>query len=347
MEIDTVGFFNNMCATTLIQEDKESVEEKVDKGYMKMFSSCQEFQREGSGWAIDKFLHLKLMMGIYKPLKGSKHFKIPDKVHDNGGVLNIDNKDNKCFLWCILAALHPAKQNVCRVSNYTQYEDELNMKGITYPVAVKQVPKFEKQNDISVNVFGYEEGYFPLYISPDQKETHVNLLLIPDDDNSHYCLIKYLNKMLSHQTKHNSETFFCTYCLHGFSREDLLVKHKPLCKNYGIQHTLLPDEQNKWMKFMNIKKMLKVPYVIYTDFECILEPSTGKKTIHKHKACLVVSSVDHEKRKAVVYRGEDAVEHFLKNITHEVDKLMKHIKKTNIPIIMTKEDEISFQEAMK
>ena len=72
------------------------------------------------------------------------------------------------------------------------------------------------------------------------------------------------------------------------------------------------------MKFMNIMKILKIPYVIYADFECILESSTEKKTIHKHKACgysyLVVSSVDHEKRKAVVYRGEDAVENFLKTL---------------------------------
>ena len=82
------------------------------------------------------------------------------------------------------------------MTKYQEYEDEVNMKGITHPVAVKQVPKFEKQNNISVNVFGYEEGYFPLYISPDQKETHVNLLLIQDEDNSHYCLIKDLNKML-------------------------------------------------------------------------------------------------------------------------------------------------------
>ena len=36
------------------------------------------------------------------------------------------------------------------------------MEGITYPVAVKDVPKFEKQNEISVNVFGYEDGYYPL-----------------------------------------------------------------------------------------------------------------------------------------------------------------------------------------
>ena len=52
------------------------------------------------------------------------------------------------------------------------------MSSIDYPVAVKDVSKFEKQNDISVNVFGYEEVYYPLYISRNQKEKHVNLLLI-------------------------------------------------------------------------------------------------------------------------------------------------------------------------
>ena len=71
------------------------------------------------------------------------------------------------------------------------------MKGITYPVAVKKVPTFEKQNNISVNVFGFEDEYYPLYISPEQKEIHVNLLLIHDEEKSHYCLIKNLGMMLS------------------------------------------------------------------------------------------------------------------------------------------------------
>ena len=43
-EIDAVGFFNSICSTTLIHEEKDSVENKVDEGYMKMFNSCQEFQ---------------------------------------------------------------------------------------------------------------------------------------------------------------------------------------------------------------------------------------------------------------------------------------------------------------
>ena len=216
-EIDTVGFFNSYCTTTLIHEEKEFLEEKVDEGYMKMFNSCQEFQRVGSGWAIDEMLHLKLMMGVYKPLKGSKHFKLPDKVHKNKGVLNIDNTDEKCFLWCILAALHPLAQNPHLSKNYEEHQGELNMKGITYPVTVKQVPRFEKQNNISVNVFGYEdESYYPLFISKDQKDTHVNLLLIQNHESSQYCLMKNLNKMLSSENKQNGETIFCTHCLHGF-----------------------------------------------------------------------------------------------------------------------------------
>ena len=61
-----------------------------------------------------------------------------------------------------------APQNGHRVEKYTPYENELSMEGITYPVAVKDVPKFEKQNDISVNVFGHKDRYYPLYISKDQ-----------------------------------------------------------------------------------------------------------------------------------------------------------------------------------
>ena len=95
---------------------------------------------------------------------------------------------------------------------------------------------------------------------------------------------------------------------------------------------------------------VKVPYVIYADFESILNKS-DKNTIHKNRACgysyLVVHSVDQEKCQAVIYRGEDAVEHFLKNITNEVDGLMKHIENTNIPMMLSEEDELNFKQATK
>ena len=45
-----------------------------------MFVDCQEFQREGSGWAIDEVVYLKLMMAKYVPLKGSQYIDLPPKV---------------------------------------------------------------------------------------------------------------------------------------------------------------------------------------------------------------------------------------------------------------------------
>ena len=71
-----------------------------------MFAACQEFQKEGSGWAVDEVLHLKLLIGKYKPLKGSQYFELPKKIAKTGCILNIQNKDDKCFLWSILAHLH-------------------------------------------------------------------------------------------------------------------------------------------------------------------------------------------------------------------------------------------------
>ena len=45
---------------------------------------------------------------------------------------------------------------------------------------VQDIPKFKKQNPtLSINLFGYEEkDLFPVYISEQEREQHINLLLI-------------------------------------------------------------------------------------------------------------------------------------------------------------------------
>ena len=45
-------------------------------------------------------------------------------------------------------------------------KSSLNFNGINFPVAIKDIPKIEKMNNISVNAFGYEnKRTFPLYLS--------------------------------------------------------------------------------------------------------------------------------------------------------------------------------------
>ena len=89
--------------------------------------------------------------------------------------------------------------------------------------------------------------------------------------------------------------------------------------------------------------MLKVPFVIYADFECILSPlSNGKNKSHLHEPCgysyLVVSALEGAQREVVCYRGDNMVEHFFNDMIKESDYLLEHLK-TNIPMIFTEEDE--------
>ena len=331
-------------------EDEDLVNESINEAFFRLFNNCENFKDlQGTGWSINEILHLKLMMGKYKPLKRSQYISLPTVVRKNKAVLNIQNSDDKCFLWSVLASIHevPHTEHPHRVTKYVQYENELIMKGISYPVAIKDIPKFEKQNNISVNVFGFEESSYPLFISEQQKDKHVDLLFIKKDEKTHYCLIKDLNRMLYSQSKHKERKHFCTFCLHGFKSENLLMKHKPNCKPHGPQVIQLPGPKEQFMRFKQVGKMLKVPFVIYADFECILQPvnKEGKKNIHKPcgYSYLVVSAVDEDKNQPtiVTYSDEDVLEHFFEDIMKETNILIERLK-TNMPMIFTTENEADF-----
>ena len=55
---------------------------------------------------------------------------------------------------------------------------------------------------ISINVFGYEnELVFPIYLSVQKFEGSMDLLLLIDDDKSHYVYIKEFERFMFHKTK--------------------------------------------------------------------------------------------------------------------------------------------------
>ena len=134
----------------------------------------------------------------------------------------------------VLAALHPGVHDPNRLSNYVDYENSLDISGLTFPLAVKDVPKFERQNPtISVNVLcrGDEGGFVPLHVSKEQgRPHHVNLFLVEgEDENKHYVWVKNLSRLVRGRTKHHSQTFVCNHCLHPFRDKEIHDRHIPHC----------------------------------------------------------------------------------------------------------------------
>jgi hypothetical protein len=135
-----------------------------------------------------------------------------------------------------------------RIVKYKDHINSINLEGIDFHVKKTDIPKFEKQNKIEINVFGYEKGgVFPIHTTKQPYDKHVDLLTISDGKKSHYCWIKDLNRLLGDQHSSHQRHHYCPYCLHGFTKERLLNDHVQYCQTYGPQKIELPTKGDKWL----------------------------------------------------------------------------------------------------
>ncbi len=264
----------------------------------------------------------------------SSFVKTPKSLAKKGAIVNINNKDQKCFMWSILAHLHKQRKDPSRVTKYLQYENELNMNGIQFPVNFRDIMKFENQNPISVNVLAYDNktGVYPKRITKEIREHHVDLLWLKDGEKGHYTLISNISRLLHQPGQHNGQKFYCYYCLHGFIKKHSLEIHLEDCGKFAMQKVVLPDDEHKWVKFSAIQKMMKVPFIIYADFESYLLKLQGSENKHAfthayeyHEpsgfSYLKVCADERRVYPPVVYRGPNVVDEFLKRMQQESDKV--------------------------
>ena len=146
--------YMNSSTHILFNEDK--IEQTVHEIIIELNERIANYQREGSGWVFDKIIDFHVSVHKHAPLHGSSYVDIPRDVGNAKAVINVKNKDNMCFKWSVLAALHPVQKHSQRVSKYRECEREPNFDGISFPVSLKDITKFETQNGVSVNVFGYD-----------------------------------------------------------------------------------------------------------------------------------------------------------------------------------------------
>lgn len=122
--------------------------------------SVEETAFRGSGFRLARIIELNVQISSYQPLSGSSYIATPKHLKEKKAIINVKNmRDNMCFKWAILSALYPTEQNPHRQRNYLKHEKKLNFDGIHFPVNLKDIDKFVKQNDwLSVNVYYYDDN---------------------------------------------------------------------------------------------------------------------------------------------------------------------------------------------
>jgi len=221
-----------------------------------------------------------------------------------------------------------------------------------FPLAVKDVKKFEKLNeDIAVSVLTFDERQpIPLYVTPHRNRKYVvHLLLLSDKNTHHYVLVKNLSRLVHGRTKHINASFVCPFCFHCFAYESALSNHIEYCSVHCPQTTVYPQSEDAQLFYNAVQKEFSVPYILYIDFETFQTPSTDEKCIAEHVpsgfSCVKVSRIDDEKFEPYTYSGPNVLTEFYKHIYDEQDIICKKLSINQPMLSMTEAEKTEYDSA--
>ena len=125
----------------------------------RLLRKVEDFQEQGSGWTLIEIVNLMVNINRYASLQGalSTFVKLPQDIQNKKALVNVKNTDKYCFLWSIMAALHPVDDNSCATSSYPHYSSELKYERINFQMRLIDIPKFKKMNGLSINVYSIEK----------------------------------------------------------------------------------------------------------------------------------------------------------------------------------------------
>ena len=240
------------------------IDEQFEQSIETIIGEMEKFTSHGSGWNAIGIVKVTIQCTHYDSIGGSSFLPTPKWLQNKRALVNVVNdKDDKCFLYSILAHKYADKTNPNRTFHYRSYIDDMarsgSLEGLSWPLPIKQIPIFERNNsEYSINVMYVDPDetdhrIVPLYASKyRQREQQVFLLLLTEQiemkeedeplilgarDNFdglkwHYVLVRHPSRLLSSVTSHDGRVHVCPHCLHRFRTVDLLKKHVDSCSEH-------------------------------------------------------------------------------------------------------------------
>ena len=286
-----------------------------------------------SKFVFEMVMRMDISIHSLNLTRGSSYIPLPDWLSKKEAI--IKNLDMKCFKWAVIAAMKwkEIKRNVQRVSKLRRYDD-LDWNGINFPVSTSDINRFEHRNEISVNILALDGKSPYICRKGGDYDRIVNLMIIEDEDKRHYVAIKSLGRLLSKMnSKHNPSQHFCTNCLQGFSDPGSRDEHYAYCRSNQAVRIEMPTKR-PIVEYSNGQHQFKVPFVMYADFDSILEPingpsnnpnysSTREVNVHTPSGWCVHSKFAYGNidNPLTQYRGSDCIERFCEHIISEAKRL--------------------------
>ena len=184
--------------------------------------------------------------------------------------------------------------------------------------------------------------------------------MITDGEKWHYLAVKSLTALFREITGNNHGDFCCLNFFQSCITENKLKKHKTVCENHDYCYVEMLEENKKILKYNQGEKSMKVPFIIYTDLECLLEKMTtchnnpeksSTTKINKYTpsgySLLTHCSFGTTKNKLDYYRGENCMKNFCLVLREHATKTINYDKKEMIPLTKKEEKKHNKQKKEK
>ena len=233
--------------------------------------------------------------------------------------------------------MYPVENHKDRISKYIIHLNKLNLKGLEFPMKVKDIPKFENLNNLNINVFELTGNVLtPIHVNKNYLQPQIDLLLYQN----HYCLITRLHCLIN---KDSHMKHVCRRCLTAFSSQPVLIDHMERCIKQ--QPTKITFSWKDQLKFEDYHMKVPVPRRVYADFECINQPQNTPNVLFKQipiaVGYYVISPFGNY---YYSYFGIDCTTWFVNRMLTLVKIASKYFK-TNLELEMSQEEEVQFQLA--
>ena len=209
-DIEYTPVYFNSATKTVINSDKYD----LDKAFQEILYRIDNCINEESGWKIESINGEYVNISVHSPVMGITYIELPNKLKSSmKGLINIKNNNNKYFLWCHIRHLNLVKTHPERKTKEDKIMiNDSNYEGIGFPVLKKDYCRIEIQNKIYINVFCYENRLtYPVYVSDQKFGDRMDLLLISDENKSHYVYIKDFNRFMCNKKKNKNKKIFCKF----------------------------------------------------------------------------------------------------------------------------------------
>ena len=103
-------YFNSMTKTVINHRFR------LVNSFQEILYMIDVWINEGSGWNVESIDSQYITISTYRPLSGSSYMNLPLALGSSKkGLINIKNKDQKCFLWCHVRHINPSKEHPERI----------------------------------------------------------------------------------------------------------------------------------------------------------------------------------------------------------------------------------------